>query len=124
MNETSIPDLLEAKPALRIPFDATKFAVTMAFAGSSSGGLFAGGPLAGGPPRLPACRRLRLALLATYLRSSGASTGHTLSSSTGCACCVGCIWSDWNMSGRFSIPASKNGTSRTFMSRAIVEYIA
>jgi len=41
MSETPIPDLLEAKPALRIPFDATKFAVTMAFAGSSSGGLFA-----------------------------------------------------------------------------------
>lgn len=41
MNEIPIPDLLQSKAAVRIDVDATKFAVTLAFAGSTSGGMFA-----------------------------------------------------------------------------------
>lgn len=41
MNDIPVPDLLQSKAAARIDLDQTKFAITMAFAGSTSGGMFA-----------------------------------------------------------------------------------
>ncbi len=41
MNDIPIPDLLQSNASARIDVEQTKFAVTMAFAGSSSGGMFA-----------------------------------------------------------------------------------
>ncbi|HRI68334.1 MAG TPA: DNA mismatch repair protein [Polyangium sp.] len=40
MNELPIPDLLQSKATVRIDVEATKLAITLAFAGSTSGGLF------------------------------------------------------------------------------------
>lgn len=41
MNELPIPDILQSKPAVRIDVESTKLAITLAFAGSTSGGMFA-----------------------------------------------------------------------------------
>lgn len=41
MNDIPVPDLLQAKASARIDVEQTKFAITMAFAGSTSGGMFA-----------------------------------------------------------------------------------
>jgi DNA mismatch repair protein MutS2 len=40
VNDIPVPDLLQAKPSVRIDAEQTKFALTLAFAGSTSGGLF------------------------------------------------------------------------------------
>ncbi len=41
MNDIPVPDLLQSSPSLRIDVEQTKLAITLAFAGSTSGGLFA-----------------------------------------------------------------------------------
>jgi len=41
VNDIPVPDLLQSSASARIDVDQTKFAITLAFAGSSSGGMFA-----------------------------------------------------------------------------------